>query len=95
VHPTIIIEGYELALQKTYEMLQYSIKKAAEEDVRTTVLCSATGKGVERHQAEAITEIVLKVVAHLNERQEGRLDLNRNVKILKKTGGLKFSLLRA
>ena len=87
VHPTTIIEGYELALQKTYEMLQYSIRQAAEEDVRTTVLCSATGKGVERYQAEAITEIVLKVISHLNERQEGRLDLNRHVKVLKKTGG--------
>lgn len=87
VHPTIIIEGYELALQKTYEMLQYSIRQAAEEDVRTAILCSATGKGVERYQAEAITEIVLKVVAHLDERKEGRLDLNRNVKVLKKTGG--------
>lgn len=87
VHPTIIIEGYELALQKVYEMLQYSIKQAEEEDVRTAILCSATGKGVERYQAEAITEIVLKVVAHLDERKEGRLDLNRNVKVLKKTGG--------
>lgn len=87
VHPTTIIEGYELALQKAYEMLQYSIKQATEEDVRTTILCSATGKGVERYQAEAITEIVLRVVKHLNERQACRLDLNRNVKILKKIGG--------
>src|SRR5690606_4508946 len=63
------------------------IKQASEEDVRTTVLCSATGKGVERYQAEAITEIVLGVIAHLKERQAGRLDLNRNVKVLKKTGG--------
>ena len=87
VHPTIIIDGYELALQKAYEMLQYSVKQATDEDMRTTVLCSAAGKGVERSQAEAITETVLGVVAHLNERQAGRLDLNRNVKILKKTGG--------
>lgn len=87
VHQTVIIEGYELALQKAYEMLQYSIKQATEEDVRTTILCSAMGKGMERYQAEAITEIVLKVITHLNEKQKGRLDLNRNVKILKKTGG--------
>jgi chaperonin GroEL (HSP60 family) len=93
VHPTTIIEGYELALQKTYEMLQYSIKQATEEDVGTTVLCSAMGKGVERYQAEAITEIVLKVVAHLNEKQKGRLDLNKNVKILKKTGGPEILIL--
>lgn len=87
VHPTIIIEGYELALQKTYEMLHYSIRQAGDEDVRTTILCSATGKGVEKYQAEAITEIVLRVVAHLNENPAGRLDLNRNVKVLKKIGG--------
>ena len=87
IHPTTVIEGYELALQKAYEMLQYSIKQAGEEDVRTTILCSATGKGVERYQAEAITEIVTRVVGHLNETQAERLDLNRNVKILKKTGG--------
>lgn len=86
VHPTIVIEGYELALQKTYEMLQYSIKQASPEDIRTTIICSATGKGVERYQAEAITEIVLRVIAHLKERKEGRLDLNRNIKVLKKTG---------
>lgn len=87
VHPAIVIEGYELALQKTYEMLQYSIKQAGEEDVRTTIMCSAMGKGVERHQAEAITDIVLQVVRHLSERQAERLDLNRNVKVMKKTGG--------
>ncbi|WP_235283461.1 MULTISPECIES: TCP-1/cpn60 chaperonin family protein [unclassified Methanosarcina] len=87
IHPTTVIEGYELALQKAYEMLQYSIKQAGEEDVRTTIMCSATGKGVERYQAEAITEVVLKVVRHLSEKQDGRIDLNRNVKILKKKGG--------
>jgi chaperonin GroEL (HSP60 family) len=87
VHPTIIIEGYELALQKAYEMIQYSIKQAGEEDLRTTVMCSATGKGVEREQAEAITDIVLQVIRHLSERQAERLDLNRNVKVLKKQGG--------
>jgi len=87
VHPTIIIEGYELALQKAYEMFQYSIKQAAEEDVHTTILCSATGKGVERYQAEIVTEIVLGVIAHLNDSKTGGLDLNRNIKILKKIGG--------
>ncbi len=87
VHPTTIIEGYELALKKAYEMLQYGIKQAGEEDVRTTIMCSATGKGVERQQAEAITEIVLGVIEHLTETREGRLDLNKNVKILKKVGG--------
>ncbi|WP_440954592.1 TCP-1/cpn60 chaperonin family protein [Methanosarcina sp. Mfa9] len=87
VHPTIIIEGYELALQKAYEMLRYSIRQAGEEDVRTTIACSATGKGVERKQAEEITDIVLGVIAHLSETQKGRLDLNRNVKVMKKVGG--------
>ena len=87
VHPTTVIEGYELALKKTYEMIQYSVKQATEEDVRTTILCSATGKGIEKKQAEAVTDIVLKVVEHLNEMQSGRIDLNRNVKVLKKTGG--------
>ncbi len=87
VHPTIIIEGYELALQKAYEMLQYSIRQAREEDVRTTITCSATGKGVERKQAEEITDIVLKVIEHLDGTQKGRLDLNRNVKVMKKVGG--------
>ncbi|WP_292374326.1 TCP-1/cpn60 chaperonin family protein, partial [Methanosarcina sp. UBA411] len=55
--------------------------------MRTTILCSATGKGIEKKQAEAVTDIVLKVVEHLNEMQSGRIDLNRNVKVLKKTGG--------
>ncbi len=87
VHPTIITEGYELALQKAYEMIQYSIRQAGEEDVRTTITCSATGKGVERKQAEEITDIVLRVIAHLSETQKGRLDLNRNVKVIKKMGG--------
>ena len=44
VHPTTVIEGYDLALRKAYEMLQYGIKKAGEEDVKTTIMCSATGK---------------------------------------------------
>lgn len=87
VHPTTVIEGYELALQKTYEMLQYSIKQAGEEDVRTTIMCSATGKGVEREQAGAITDIVLQVIRHLNEKQAGGLDFNRNIKVMKKSGG--------
>jgi chaperonin GroEL (HSP60 family) len=87
VHPTIIIEGYELAMKKAYEMLQYSIKEASEEDVRTTIMCSATGKGIEKNQAEAVTDIVQKVIDHLNEKQTGRFDLNRNIKVLKKRGG--------
>jgi chaperonin GroEL (HSP60 family) len=87
VHPTIVIEGYELAMKKAYEMLQYSIKEASEEEVRTTIMCSATGKGIERHQAEAVTDIVQKVIDHPNEKQAGRLDLNRNIKVLKKRGG--------
>ncbi|AKB76770.1 Heat shock protein 60 family chaperone GroEL [Methanosarcina horonobensis HB-1 = JCM 15518] len=89
VHPTIVIEGYELAMQKAYEMLQYSIKQASEEDVRTTIMCSATGKGIERNQAEAVTDIVLKVINHLNEKQAGRLDLNRNIKSSKRKADLK------
>ena len=91
VHPTTIIEGYDLALQKAYEMLSYSIKKADSEDVKTTVVCCAMAKGLERNQAEQVTEIVLNVVGKLKEKQqkthEGKLDLNKNVKLIKKVGG--------
>jgi archaeal chaperonin len=86
VHPTTVIEGYELALQKTYEMLQYSIKQAGEEDIRTTVMCSAMGKGVEKYQAEIITDIVMKIVRHLKDKEGSRIDLNKNVKVIKKAG---------
>ena len=48
-------------------MLQYSIKQASEEDIRTTIMCSATGKGIERQQAQIVTDIVLKVISHLSE----------------------------
>lgn len=87
MHPTTIIRGYELSLRKAYEMLEYSIKEAGENELRTAVMCSARSKGVEEHQAREITEAVLKVTTHLNEKTRGRFDLNRNVKLLKKVGG--------
>lgn len=93
VHPTVVVEGYELALQKTYEMFQYSIKQAEKEDIRTAIMCSATGKGIERKQAEIITDIVLQVIKHLDNKQAAGIDLNRNVKVMKKSGGPEITYL--
>lgn len=87
VHPTTIIKGYDLALRKAYEMLEYSVKQADEEEMRTTVACAAMGKGMEKARAEEIADAVLRVVGHINEVREKSFDLNRNVKVMKKVGG--------
>ena len=89
IHPTTIIKGYQLALNKAYEILEYSSKTATSyEDSYAAILSATVGKGIELDQAEKLSTIVVDVVEHLKTLStDGYLDLNENVKIMKKVGG--------
>ena len=87
VHPTIIIRGYELAMAKAYEMIEYVCEDADNEMILAAVKSAAFGKGIPEAQAEQLAENVIQTVIEM-EKISGSsfLDLERNVKVLKKTG---------
>ncbi|KKH47019.1 TCP-1/cpn60 chaperonin family protein [Methanosarcina sp. 1.H.A.2.2] len=89
VHPNTVVRGYRLAFYKAYELLEYSSRPAKSyEESYAAVLGAALGKGMQPGLAKELTHVVLKVVERLNSLSpEGRLDLNENVKVLKKSGG--------
>jgi len=89
VHPTTIIKGYKLALNKAYELLELnSITARSYDDSYAAILSATVSKGIEFDQAEVLSTIVVDVVEHLRAlSDDGYLDLDENVKIMKKVGG--------
>lgn len=89
VHPNTVVRGYRLALYKAYELLEYSCRPAKSyEESYAVVLGAALGKGMQPRLAKELTHVVLRVVERLNCLSPERyLDLNENIKILKKSGG--------
>lgn len=89
LHPATIIKGYQLALNKAYEVLEYeSIQIESEEDFDSVVENASLSKGVEPRQARMITEIVMKTISNLEGCADGsRIELNDYVKVIKKRGG--------
>ncbi|WNY23770.1 60 kDa chaperonin [Methanimicrococcus hongohii] len=87
VHPAVIAHGYELAMGKAYEMLEYVAEEADDEMILSAVKSSAFGKGILEDQAERLAEAMLQTVKELDFRTGGSyLDLEKNVKVLKKVG---------
>jgi chaperonin GroEL (HSP60 family) len=88
LHPTTIIKGYQLALNKAYEILEYeSIQAVSEKDMHSVIENASLSKGVEPRQARMVTELVLRTLTNLKSRDDDRIDLNEYVKVLKKVGG--------
>ncbi|MFP4655006.1 MAG: TCP-1/cpn60 chaperonin family protein [Methanohalobium sp.] len=88
IHPTTIINGYQKALNKSYEILQFESKSVkSQDDIYSAILSASSSKGVETHQAEKLAKIMLEAVNRLNTNSEDAdLDLNDNVRIIKKIG---------
>ncbi|WP_407356333.1 TCP-1/cpn60 chaperonin family protein [Methanolobus sp. WCC5] len=89
LHPATIIKGYQLALNKAYEILEYESTEAlSEEDLYSVIENASLSKGVEYGQAKMITDVVLKTLSELKRlNDDARIDLNEYVKVIKKVGG--------
>jgi Chaperonin GroEL (HSP60 family) len=87
VHPSVIIRGYELAMAKAYEMIEYVCEEADREMIFSAVKSAAFGKGIPEDQAEKLAESVLQTVFEMEKlNPDSFLDLENNVKVLKKAG---------
>lgn len=92
IHPASIVKGYQMALNKAYEILEYeSFPVISPEDTLSVVLNAALSKGLEYTKAKEIGDAVLEIITNLERTKiEECLDLEENVKILKKVGGPSF-----
>ncbi|TQD25356.1 TCP-1/cpn60 chaperonin family protein [Methanolobus vulcani] len=88
LHPTTIIKGYQLALNKAYDILNYeSIRISSERDLHSVIENASLGKGIEAHQARIIADIVLKTLSKIRDiNGDAHIDLNDYVKVIKKIG---------
>ena len=87
VHPTIIVRGYEAAMEKAYEMMEYVAEPADEEMMLAAVKSAAFGKGIAEEQAVQLAKTVIQTVRKMeNQSSSAFLDLEKNVKVLKKSG---------
>lgn len=89
LHPSTIIKGYQMALNKAYDILEFTTTTArSHEDIYSVIENASLSKGVEAEQAKMITDAVLKTVENLKELGgDTYVDLNDYVKVTKKVGG--------
>ncbi len=86
VHPTMVIKGYQLALEKVQEILKDMSKTVDVEDkelLKKIAMTAITGKGAEKAK-EHIAEIIVNAVASVVD-ENGKVDIDL-VKIEKKEG---------
>jgi chaperonin GroEL (HSP60 family) len=89
MHPSTIIKGYQMALNKAYDILEYATTLASSHEAMYSVIENASlSKGVEVEQAKMIADTVLQTVERLKELgEDAYIDLNEYVKVTKKVGG--------
>jgi len=90
IHPTIIVEGYKKALEKTIEIINEIAKPIDVNDteiLKKIALTSLNSKAV-GEAAEYFAEIAVEAVRSIVEERDGKkyVDLN-NIQIIKKHGG--------
>ncbi|HIQ32867.1 MAG TPA: thermosome subunit [Methanothermococcus okinawensis] len=86
VHPTVIIKGYQLALEKAKEILEEISKDVNPEDkeiLKKIAMTSLTGKGAEKAR-EKLGDIVVEAVTTVVD-EEGKVDKDL-IKVEKKEG---------
>jgi thermosome len=89
VHPTLIVTGYRLAAEKSYEILKELTKDVTPDDTKTLkkiAMTSMTGKGAEVAR-ELLTNLAVESVRAIAEKG-GKIDID-HIKLDKKTGGSK------
>ena len=87
VHPTIIINGYQIAAEESLSQLDEIARDASDEDLMAATATTMAGK-IDTTLAETMTGLALEAARTL-ENEEGGDDLERiRVKRLKMTGGV-------
>ncbi len=88
LHPTTIIKGYQLALSKVYDILDYeTIRIYSDNDLHSVIENASLSKSIEPQQARIIADIVLNTLLNIRDiHAEDRIDLNDYVKVIKKVG---------
>lgn len=89
LHPTTIIKGYQLALNKVYDILNYeSVRIVSDNDLHSVIENASLSKGIEPQQARIIADIVLKTLSKIKDiHDDNSIDLNEYIKVIKKVGG--------
>lgn len=88
-HPTVIIKGYQLALNKVYYILNYeSTQIVSDNDLYSVIENASLSKGIERYQARKIAYVVLRTLTNIKAlHTDSHINLNDYIKIIKKVGG--------
>ncbi|ADG13468.1 thermosome [Methanocaldococcus infernus ME] len=87
IHPSVIINGYELARNKAIEELKNIAKEVKPEDtemLKKIAMTSITGKGAEKAR-EKLAEIVVEAVRSVVDEETGKVDKDL-IKVEKKEG---------
>ena len=86
VHPTIIVNGYRIAVEESLSQLEEICRDASDDDLIATTSTTMAGK-IDTALAKKMTGLALEA-AHALENEEGGDDLERiRVKRLQMTGG--------
>ena len=89
IHPTIIAKGYEIAAEKSQEILQKLCKKVTLKDTELLLnlaRTAMTGKNV-AWAKDKLANIAVKAVLHVAEEDEELIIDTENIKIEKREGG--------
>ncbi|AAB99002.1 thermosome (ths) [Methanocaldococcus jannaschii DSM 2661] len=87
IHPSVIINGYEMARNKAVEELKSIAKEVKPEDtemLKKIAMTSITGKGAEKAR-EQLAEIVVEAVRAVVDEETGKVDKDL-IKVEKKEG---------
>lgn len=90
IHPTSIVRGYNLAAEKSLEILQKLAKKVSPKNealLKNIAMTAMTGKSAETAK-EHFANIMIKAIKQIMEQKDGKfqVDLN-NIKLEKRKGG--------
>ena len=88
IHPTVIAKGYRMASQKAQELLRNMAQDVSEKDdkiLKNIAMTAMTGKGAE-YAKEHLSELAVKAVKSVMEKENG-IEIDReNIKLEKKVG---------
>lgn len=86
-HPSIIIKGYQRALNKTYSLLDISGLSATDDMIESAIFTSITGKGLTPKEAKYISKLVFEVSKNISHVSKAKIpDIEKHVKTIKRKG---------
>ncbi|MCX6707133.1 MAG: thermosome subunit alpha [Candidatus Woesearchaeota archaeon] len=91
IHPTVISKGHRIAAEKAQTILNNMAENITEKDaemLKNIAITAMTGKGAETAK-EKLSDLTVKAVKNVMEREEGKIIIDRNnIKLEKKVGGM-------